>query len=253
MHDRNFSAATMSRLRIDQLLVERGIFESRALARAAIEAGLVRVDGAPIDKPSRGVMRDAAIDATRPFETVSRGGVKLGAALDAFKINPKDRLCLDLGASTGGFSDCLARRGAKRIYAVDVGHAQLHPSLVGHPRIISLEGLDARAVSYAHIPEPVSLIVADLSFIGLAKALPAGLRLLEPDGDLVALVKPQFEAGPKASKDGVIRDVALQNEIAERVAREIAGLGLDIRGLIPSPIEGGDGNREFLLHARKPR
>lgn len=243
----------MSRLRIDQLLVERGIFESRALAKAAIEAGLVRVDNVPIDKPSRAVPRDAKIEATRPFETVSRGGVKLGAALDAFDLNPRDRIALDLGASTGGFSDCLIRRGARRVYAVDVGHGQLHPSLASHPQIISLEGLDARAVSQAHIPEPVSLIVADLSFIGLAKALPAGLRLLEPGGDLVALIKPQFEAGPKASKGGVIRDAALQIEIAERVATEIAGLGLDIRGLIPSPIEGGDGNREFLLHARKPR
>lgn len=243
----------MSRLRIDQLLVERGIFESRALAKAAIEAGLVRVDNVPIDKPSRSVPHDSTIEASRPFETVSRGGVKLGAALVAFEINPMDRIALDLGASTGGFSDCLIRRGARRIYAVDVGHGQLHPSLSGDPRIVSLEGLDARAVTQTHIPEPVSLIVADLSFIGLAKALPAGLRLLEPGGDLVALIKPQFEAGPKASKGGVIRDAALQIEIAERVATEIAGLGLDIRGLIPSPIEGGDGNREYLLHARKPR
>jgi 23S rRNA (cytidine1920-2'-O)/16S rRNA (cytidine1409-2'-O)-methyltransferase len=243
----------MSRLRIDQLLVEKGIFESRALARAAIEAGLVRVDGQLIDKPSRQVPPVCTIEATRPFETVSRGGVKLGAALDAFGLEPAGRICLDLGASTGGFSDCLTRRGAKRVYAVDVGHGQLHPNLKADLRIISLEGLDARAVSRTEVPECVSLIVADLSFIGLAKALPAGLRLLEPGGDLVALIKPQFEAGPKASKDGVIRDTALQSEIAERVATEIGALGLDIRGLIPSPIAGGDGNREFLLHARKPR
>lgn len=243
----------MSRLRIDQLLVEKGIFESRALARAAIEAGLVRVDGQLIDKPSRQVSPVCAIEATRPFETVSRGGVKLGAALDAFGLDPAGRACLDLGASTGGFSDCLIRRGAPRVYAVDVGHGQLHPTLRANPRIISLEGLDARAVSRDEIPEPISLIVADLSFIGLAKALPAGLTLLEPGGDLVALIKPQFEAGPGASKDGVIRDLALQRDISERVATEIGALGLDIRGLIPSPIMGGDGNREFLLHARKPR
>jgi 23S rRNA (cytidine1920-2'-O)/16S rRNA (cytidine1409-2'-O)-methyltransferase len=243
----------MSRLRIDQLLVERGFFDSRALAQAAIEAGLVRADGAVIDKPSRSVMPNATIEAARPFETVSRGGVKLGAALDAFNVNVRDRIGLDLGASTGGFSDCLIRRGAQKVYAVDVGHGQLHPSLLADPRVISLEGLDARAVSREHIPEEISLIVADLSFIGLAKALPPGLRLLEPGGDLVVLIKPQFEAGPRASKDGVIRDAALQIEIAERVAAEIADLGMDIRGLIPSPIEGGDGNREFLLHARKPR
>lgn len=249
----NFWSATMSRLRIDQLLVERGVFESRALAKAAIEAGLVRVDGALIDKPSRSVTHDAAVEASRPFETVSRGGVKLGAALDAFDLDPSGRNALDLGASTGGFSDCLIRRGAARVYAVDVGHGQLHPSLRADPRIISLEGLDARAVTRAEIPDPVSLIVADLSFIGLAKALPAALALLEPVGDLVALIKPQFEAGPGASKDGVIRDAALQQAIVERVATEIGDLGLDIRGLIPSPIAGGDGNREFLLHARKPR
>lgn len=248
-----FEPATMSRQRIDHLLVERGLFESRALAKAAIESGLVRADGVLIDKPSRSVPDDAVIEASRPFETVSRGGVKLAAALDAFSVAPKDRLCLDLGASTGGFSDCLVRRGAARVYAVDVGHGQLHSSLRADPRIISLEGLDARAVSQDEIPEPVSLIVADLSFIGLAKALPAGLALLEPGGDLVALIKPQFEAGPGASKAGVIRDAALQQEIAGRVATEIAKLGLDIRGLIPSPIAGGDGNREFLLHARKPR
>lgn len=243
----------MSRQRIDQLLVERGIFESRALAQAAIEAGLVRVDGQLVDKPSRHVLPDCTIEATRPFETVSRGGIKLGAALDAFRLDPSGRICLDLGASTGGFSDCLVRRGARRVYAVDVGHGQLHPSLKADPRIVSLEGLDARAVSRDEIAEPVDLIVADLSFIGLAKALPAGLALLEHGGDLVALIKPQYEAGPGASKDGVIRDPTLQHNIAERVAAEIGALGLDIRGLIPSPIAGGDGNREFLLHARKPR
>lgn len=243
----------MSRQRIDQLLVERSIFESRNLARAAIQAGLVRVDGVLIDKASRCVPRDGIIEASRPFETVSRGGLKLGEALNQFEIDPTDRICLDLGASTGGFSDCLTRRGAQRVYAVDVGHRQLHASLRNDARVVSLEGLDARAVSSAHIPEMVSLIVADLSFIGLAKALPAGLALLEPGGDLVALIKPQFEAGPRASKDGVIRDEKLQRDIAERVTGEIGGLGLDILGLIPSPLAGGDGNREFLLHARKPR
>jgi 23S rRNA (cytidine1920-2'-O)/16S rRNA (cytidine1409-2'-O)-methyltransferase len=248
-----FEASTMSRQRIDQLLVERGIFESRNLARLAIEAGLVRVGGVPIDKASRSVLRDCIIEASRPFETVSRGGLKLAEALDRFAISPSDRICLDLGASTGGFSDCLIRRGAARVYAVDVGHGQLHPSLRNDTRIVSLEGLDARAVSSADVPETVSLVVADLSFIGLAKALPAGLTLLEPSGDLVALIKPQFEAGPRASKDGVIRDEKLQHDIAERVTGEIGALGLDIHGLIPSPLAGGDGNREFLLHARKPR
>ena len=212
----------------------------------------MQVDGQVIDKPARMVARTCGITATRPFETVSRGGLKLAAALEAFGIFPEGRFCLDLVASTGGFSDCLLRRGAARVYAVDVGHCQLHPSLQNEERLINLEGLDARQITSAHIPEPVSLIVADLSFIGLAKALPAGLTRLASGGDLVALVKPQFEAGPGASKDGVIRDEALQNAIVARVSGEIAQLGLDVLGHIPSPITGGDGNREFLLHARKP-
>lgn len=242
----------MNRQRIDQLLVERGIFESRALARAAIEAGLVRAEGVVVDKPSRAVPAEARLEASRPFETVSRGGVKLIAALDAFAINPAGRIALDLGASTGGFTDALLRRGASRVYAVDVGHGQMHPSLMGDARVVVLEGLDARAITSAEIPEMVSLVVADLSFIGLAKALPAGITRLEAGGDLVALIKPQFEAGPGASKDGVIRDAALQEAIANRVAGEVAALGLAICGLISSPITGGDGNREFLLRARKP-
>ena len=242
----------MNRQRIDQLLVERGVFASRALARAAIEAGLVRADGVVVDKPSRSVPADAQLQASRPFETVSRGGVKLLAALDAFGVLPADRIALDLGASTGGFTDALLSRGARRVYAVDVGHGQLHPRLAADARVVALEGLDARAITASEISEMVSLLVADLSFIGLVKALPAGLARLEAGGDLIALIKPQFEAGPGASKDGVIRDPSLQREIASRVAGEVAALGLAILGLIPSPIAGGDGNREFLLHARKP-
>ncbi|PPD16431.1 MAG: TlyA family rRNA (cytidine-2'-O)-methyltransferase [Methylobacterium sp.] len=241
----------MNRQRIDQLLVERGLFESRALARAAIEAGLVRADGAVVDKPSRAVALEARLEASRPFETVSRGGVKLLAALDAFGLSPAGCVALDLGASTGGFTDALLRRGAKRVYAVDVGHGQLHARLAADSRVVALEGLDARAITVAEVPETVRVLTADLSFIGLAKALPAGLARLEAGGDLVALVKPQFEAGPGASKDGVIRDAALQTAIANRVALEVAGLGLSVLGLVPSPIAGGDGNREFLLHARK--
>jgi 23S rRNA (cytidine1920-2'-O)/16S rRNA (cytidine1409-2'-O)-methyltransferase len=244
-------ADVKARERIDQVLVSRGLFESRALARAAIEAGLVRVSGQVIDKPSRSIEPDVAIEAARPFETVSRGGVKLAAALDAFAIDPAGCICLDLGASTGGFSDCLLRRGAVKVYAVDVGHGQLHPKLAADPRVVSLEGLDARRITVAEVPDRVKLLVADLSFIGLAKALPAGLARLEAGGALIALVKPQFEAGPGASKDGVIRDEALQNAILSRVEGELAGLGLVIRGRIVSPVTGGDGNREFLVHAER--
>lgn len=237
----------MRRIRIDTLLVDRGLFESRALARAAVEAGLVKADGALVDKPSRAVPNDAKLEAERPFETVSRAGLKLKAALDAFSLDVSGLVALDLGASTGGFTDLLVQRGAARIYAVDVGHDQLHATLRTNARVINLEGLDARAVEETHVPELVDLVVADLSFIGLAKALPAGLKRLKPGGRLIALIKPQFEAGPGVAKHGVIRDGALHDEILARVAGEVAALGIDVQTTLPSPIEGGDGNREFLL------
>lgn len=241
----------MTRQRIDQLLVEKRLFESRALARAAVEAGLVRVDGIVIDKPSRTVDLKSVLEAIRPFETVSRAGLKLKAALDHSAIDPAGLVCLDLGASTGGFSDLLTRRGAKRVYAVDVGHGQLHKSLVRHPRIVNLEGLDARAVDETHVPDMIDLVVADLSFIGLAKAIPAGLKRLKSDGFFIALIKPQFEAGPNAGKRGIIRDEVLHAEIVAQVSAEVAALGIGVIETIPSPIEGGDGNREFLLIGKK--
>ncbi len=239
------------RIRIDQWLVEKNLFESRALARAAIAAGLVRVDGERVDKPSRRVSPAAHIEAERPFAYVSRAGLKLEAALDRAGLDVAGLVALDLGASTGGFTDLLIRRGAARVYAVDVGHGQLHAALRGSPRVRSLEGLDARAVSAREVPEPVDLLVADLAFIGLAKALPAGLACLRPGRRLIALIKPQFEAGPKASRRGIIRDAALQAEVVARVAMEVAALGCSIEATLPSPIAGGDGNREFLLIGTK--
>lgn len=245
------STSSHPRDRIDQLLVERGFFESRALARAAIEGGYVYANNVQIDKPSRLVAHDAVIRAERPFETVSRAGLKLKAALEAFSINPSGRQCLDVGASTGGFTDLLVKRGAARVYAVDVGHGQLHASLLSNPAIINLQGLDARHVSAAHVPDEVSLLVADVSFIGLAKAIPAGLSRLIAGGEVVALIKPQFEAGPNAGKRGIIRDEALHAEICARVSAELQALGIAPLGLIPSPLEGGDGNREFLFYGKK--
>jgi len=241
----------VTRHRIDQLLVERGLFESRALARTAVEAGLVKANGVVIDKASRSVETNARLEAERPFETVSRAGLKLKAALDHAGLDPRGLICLDLGASTGGFSDLLTRRGAARVYAVDVGHGQFHVSLRNHPRIVNLEGLDARAIDATHVPDTVDLVVADLSFIGLAKAIPAGLARLKPEGVLIALIKPQFEAGPNAGKRGIIRDEALHVEIVARVSVEVAALGITVIETMPSPIDGGDGNREFLLIGRK--
>lgn len=234
------------RMRIDQLLVERGVFGSRALARAAIEAGLVQAEGALVDKPARMVPVAAKLEATRPFDTVSRAGLKLKAGLEAGAIEPDGWVCLDLGASTGGFSDLLLQRGAKHVYAVEVGHGQLHPDLASHPRLTAFEGLDARALTPAHIPQLVDLLVADLSFIGLAKALPVPLTFLRPGGAFVVLIKPQFEAGPGASKDGVIRDEVLRAKVVAEVTEALEALGLAVKALVPSPVLGGDGNHETL-------
>ncbi|MFY8112932.1 MAG: TlyA family RNA methyltransferase [Rhabdaerophilum sp.] len=241
----------MTRQRIDHLLVEKGFFATRSLARAAIEAGLVKADGQVVDKPSRQIDNAATLAAESPFVTVSRAGEKLRAGLDAAPFDPAGLVALDLGASTGGFTDLLLQRGARRVYAVDVGHGQLHPRLLADPRVVNLEGHDARAITGVHVPEPVDLLVADLSFIGLAKAIPAGLARLKPGGGLIVLIKPQFEAGPGAGKHGVIRDEAVHARVVAEVETALTGLGIAVLATLPSPIAGGDGNREFLLIGRK--
>jgi 23S rRNA (cytidine1920-2'-O)/16S rRNA (cytidine1409-2'-O)-methyltransferase len=237
--------------RADVALCERGLFESRAKAREAILAGLVRVDGRPVAKPSQLVPPEAALSAEAPYPWVSRGGVKLAHALERFAIEAAGRCCLDVGASTGGFTDVLLAKGARHVTAVDVGHGQLHARLAADPRVASLEGLDARALTAAHLPEPPSLVVVDASFISLALVLPNALALAASAAELVALVKPQFEAGRAAAKKGVVRDASIHAEVCARVAAGIEGLGWTIVATTPSPIEGGDGNREFLLHARR--
>jgi len=238
-------------LRVDVALCERGLFESRAKAREAILAGLVEVDGRRIAKPSQLVAPDAEIVAQALYPYVSRGGVKLAHALEAFGVDAKDRHCLDVGASTGGFTDALLRSGARHVVAVDVGHDQLHEKLRRDARVTSLEGLDARALTTEHLTEAPSLIVVDASFISLALVLPSALGLAASGAELVALVKPQFEAGRKAGKKGVVRDEAVHAQVCARVSAEVEALSWRVLGLIASPIEGGDGNREFLLHARR--
>ncbi|HEX8166269.1 MAG TPA: TlyA family RNA methyltransferase [Beijerinckiaceae bacterium] len=240
-----------SRRRADILLVERGLFESRAKAQEAIAAGLVSAEGSPVSKASDRLPADAAIIAEAPHPWVSRAGVKLAAGLDAFAIDPAGCVCLDLGASTGGFTDVLLARGAQRVYAVDVGHGQLHPRLARDARVKSLEGTDARHLTRALVPEPVGLAVADVSFISLRLVLPPVLPLLAPDATLVALVKPQFEAGRAFVKKGVVRDEAVHRTVCRETAAFVEALGFKILGLVPSPILGGDGNREFLIGARR--
>jgi len=247
------TAGLPRRVRADLLLVERGLFESRARAQAAIAAGLVSADGVVLRKASETIAATAEIAAQAPHPYVSRGGVKLAAALDAFGFEPRGLVCLDVGASTGGFSDVLLRRGAAHVHAIDVGQSQLHASLQGHPRLTSLEGQDIRTLDPQGFASPPTLAVIDVSFISLHLVLPAVAKLLAPRARLVALVKPQFETKRSALKKGVLRDEVLQQQICAEIADAAAGLGFTVRGVIPSPIAGGDGNREFLLGAERDR
>ncbi|KAA2235520.1 TlyA family RNA methyltransferase [Salinarimonas soli] len=241
----------MSRRRADLLLVERGFFDSRAKARAAIEAGLVRAGGEPVRKAADMLDPDAAIEAQAPHPWVSRGGVKLAAALDAFGIDPSARTCLDCGASTGGFTQVLLARGAAKVYAVDVGRGQLHRDVAGDARVVSLEGTDARTLDRALVPDPIEVLAVDVSFISLRLVLPPLVPLLAPGAWLAALIKPQFEAGRAAlSKGGIVRDEAVRTAVCQEIEALVRGLGFQVLGLVPSPIAGGDGNVEFLIGAR---
>ncbi|MEZ5972856.1 MAG: TlyA family RNA methyltransferase [Hyphomonadaceae bacterium] len=241
----------MSRMRADLLIVARGLAESRAKARAAIEAGGVSADGVAVAKPSDLIDEEAKLEVAPPHPWVSRGGIKLAGALDAFSVDPAGRVCLDVGASTGGFSHVLLARGAARVYAVDVGRDQLHPSLRADPRVISLERTDARSLTRGDVRVAPSLIVCDASFIGSAKVLATPFALAADSADAIVLIKPQFEAGPKASRDGVL------DEAAARAAAHSAMTALDglerfcVAASIDSPIRGGDGNLERLAHLKR--
>ena len=237
-------------MRADRLLVERGLFESRAKAQGAIAAGFVTTDGKPVAKASDRLAADAAIAATPEHPYVSRGGIKLAAALDHFGFDPTARVCLDVGASTGGFTEVLLARGARRVYAVDVGHGQLHPSLRAHSNVVALEGNDIRTLSPALLDEPPDLVTIDVSFISLKLVLPPALALARSPALLVALIKPQFEAGRAHLKKGIVRDPQVHDDVCAGIADAVRRLGWTVIGIVPSPIAGGDGNREFLLGAR---
>lgn len=239
----------MTRRRADRVLVERGIFESRAKAQAAIVSGLVFANGIAVRKASDEIDANAEINAQAPHPYVSRGGVKLAAALDVFGFDPKGRICLDVGASTGGFTQVLIERGAARVYAVDVGRSQLHASLRGRPEIVSLEETDIRTLAPLD-PSP-DLIVVDVSFISLRQALPSALPLAKAPAQFVALIKPQFEVGRAKTKKGVVRDPSLHHAVCDDIASFIVSLGWSVLGIVSSPIAGGDGNLEFLLGAAR--
>ena len=239
--------------RADLLLVARGLFESRAKARAAIEAGGVMADGRPVLKAAELLADDAVLDATPAHPWVGRGALKLEHALVTWPIPVEGRVVLDVGASTGGFTEVCLAAGARRVYAVDVGRGQLHASLADDPRVTRLEGLDARDLTPAEIPEAPQLVVCDVSFIGLAKALPAALALAAPGADLVVLVKPQFEVGrERVGKGGLVRDADARAEVLEEAKAFFEAAGWRVQATADSPIEGGGGNREHLLWARKP-
>jgi len=243
--------AITARRRVDRLLVERGLFESRARAQAAIAAGLVTADNVPVRNASDEIPLRAALHATPAHPWVSRGGVKLAAALDRFGFAPAAHVCLDVGASTGGFTHVLLARGARRIYAVDVGRRQLHASLREEPRVAVLEETDIRSLAADRLPEPPDVLVVDVSFISLKLVLPAATLLLRTPAWMVALVKPQFEAGRGKLKKGIVRDPQVQAAVCEDISGCAAALGWRVAGVIPSPIAGGDGNREFLLGAER--
>jgi 23S rRNA (cytidine1920-2'-O)/16S rRNA (cytidine1409-2'-O)-methyltransferase len=240
---------TAIRQRADRVLVERGLFDSRAKAQAAIAAGLVTANDAPVRKASEEIPVDARINAQPAHPYVSRGGVKLAAALDHFGIDPKDRICLDVGASTGGFTEVLLARGAAKVYAVDVGRAQLHEKLRARPEVVVLEETDIRTLPPTQLVSPPDLVTIDVSFISLRLVLPAALALAKRPAQLIALIKPQFEAGPAALKKGIVRDAAVQQAVCDDIIAFAASLGWRVAGVIPSPIAGGDGNVEFLMGA----
>jgi 23S rRNA (cytidine1920-2'-O)/16S rRNA (cytidine1409-2'-O)-methyltransferase len=239
------------RQRADRLLVERGLFESRARAQAAIAAGHVIADGLIVRKPSEPISVGAAIEATPEHPYVSRGGIKLAAALDSFSLEVSGRVCLDVGASTGGFTQVLIARGARRVYAVDVGRDQLHPSQRGRNEIVSIEGADIRTLDPSRLPERPDFATIDVSFISLKLVLPGIGNLLQARASLVALIKPQFETGRRDIKKGIVRDPAVHHWVCNEIAAFLAAQGWHVGGVAPSPILGGDGNREFFIEAER--
>lgn len=243
-----------ARVRLDELLVARGLAATRGEAARLILAGRVRVAGARADKAGHLLRADARVELVGAAPYVGRGGEKLEAALDAFGVSPRERVCLDVGASTGGFTDCLLERGARHVYAVDVGHGQLHPRLRSDPRVTVLEGVNARNLDPSRFDPPPTLATIDVAFISLEKVLSAVAACLVPPEagappDILALVKPQFEVGRgQVGKGGVVRDVRRHREVLARLAAFTTAGGFAPRGVVASPLRGPKGNREFFLH-----
>jgi 23S rRNA (cytidine1920-2'-O)/16S rRNA (cytidine1409-2'-O)-methyltransferase len=239
------------RKRADVLLVERGLFESRARAQAAIEAGLVTANDKQVLKASESIPADAVLQAQPAYPFVSRGGVKLTGALERYPIDIEGHVCLDVGASTGGFTEVLLANGANLVFSIDVGRDQLHPSLRGHPKVVSMEETDIRAFEGKRLPMRPDIVVIDVSFISLKAVLPVALSLAAAPMHLLALIKPQFEAARKHSKRGIIRNALVHQEICDEIAAFVSSLGCTEIEVFPSSITGGDGNIEFFIGARR--
>jgi 23S rRNA (cytidine1920-2'-O)/16S rRNA (cytidine1409-2'-O)-methyltransferase len=240
-----------ARKRADVLLVERGLFESRARAQAAIEAGLVTANGKAVAKPSETIATDAVLQAQAAHPFVSRGGVKLAGALEQYPIDIEGHVCLDVGASTGGFTEVLLANGASLVFAIDVGREQMHPSLRGHPKVVSMEETDIRDFEGKRLPMRPDVVVIDVSFVSLKAVLPVALSLAAAPMHLLALIKPQFEAARKHSKRGIIRNAMVHQQICDDIAEFAASLGCSDIKVFPSSITGGDGNIEFFIGARR--
>ncbi len=248
------AAARPGKIRLDRLVLVRHLAPSRHQAEAAIRAGEVYVEGRRLEKPGLLIPADATVERRRRRPVfVSRGGVKLAAALDASGVDLTDRVVLDVGASTGGFTDCALQRGARRVYAVDVGRGQLHWRLRQDPRVISLEGRHAAHLRPDDLPEVPDVATVDCSFISVLKVLPAVQRAVRPGGVLLVLVKPQFEVGPKTARRGVVRDPAVHSAVLHRVIDQATPWGLEPRGVVASPLLGPEGNREFFVVFRNGR
>ncbi len=242
----------MAKRRLDTLLVERGLAESRERGQSLILAGKVKVDGQVAHKPGKRVPAGVEITLEEALPYVSRGGLKLEEALNRFQLDVSGLICADVGASTGGFTDCLLQHGAAKVYAIDVGYGQLAWGLRQDPRVVVLERTNIRFLE--SLPEPIDLATIDVSFISLELVLPPALNFLKPEGQIIALVKPQFEAGrEQVGKGGVVRDPEVHRQVLHKVAKVAQDLGLRIVGLIPSPLKGPAGNVEFLVHLGKGR
>lgn len=241
----------VKKMRLDVALVERGLFPSREKAQRAIMAGQVLLGGQKADKAGTPVSNDAVLEVLGTDKYVGRGGLKLEGALDHFQIPVEGRVGLDIGASTGGFTDCLLQRGAARVHAIDVGHNQIDWRLRNDHRVIVKEGINARHLTEEDVPEVIDICVADVSFISLTLILPAAFALLRPASDMVVLIKPQFELSPdKVARGGIVKDESFRAEAVEKIRLFVEGMSRRWMGVIPSPITGREGNIEFLAHIK---